>query len=234
MVKAKKKVLLVDKDDATASFLTMRLSKEGYLVTHSQNGEKALDLIIHSSFDILLLELILPGMDGFEFIRRLKYVLKMDGLPIIALTAKNDEVDVIAAYKLGVDDYVTKPFKYNELAARIRAVLRRASKEADGDAFADIHSSGIEINPAARTIKIQDKLITLTHMEFRIIKILTSNPGWVFSRTQIINSAKGNNFQITERSVDVQIAGLRKKLGTWGRKNIETVRNVGYRFRKAN
>jgi two-component system phosphate regulon response regulator PhoB len=173
---------------------------------------------------------MLPGMDGLAFTKTLKNDSRLRSIPIIMLTAKGEESDIVAGLELGADDYITKPFSPKVMIARVRAVLRRQKEEPEDEmAIVKIHE--LEINPGRRSVLAKDDPIDLTYTEFQVLLLLAKRPGWVFTRSQIVDLIRGNDYPVTDRSVDVQIVGLRKKLGVFG-KYIETVRGVGYRFKE--
>ncbi len=178
-----------------------------------------------------MLDLMLPGMDGLEVAKNLKGDSKTKHVPIIMLTAKGEEADIVTGLELGADDYVTKPFSPRILIARIRAVIRRKDKSKKNDDLETIQVHDIAINPRKRKILANGKPVDLTFTEFQVLYYLAKRPGWVFTRTQIVDAVRGDDYPVTDRSVDVQIVGLRKKLSSCGR-YIETVRGVGYRFRE--
>jgi two-component system phosphate regulon response regulator PhoB len=173
---------------------------------------------------------MLPGIDGLEVCRRLKAEEVTASIPIIMFSAKGEESDVVKGLEMGADDYITKPFSPKILVARVTAVLRRHS-EAPVDEKAPINIHGLTIDPIRFEVKSETEKITLTLTEFRVLEFLARHPGWVFTRYQIVDAVKGDNYAVTDRSVDVQIVGLRKKLGAHG-KYIETVRGVGYRLKE--
>jgi two-component system phosphate regulon response regulator PhoB len=177
-----------------------------------------------------VLDLMLPGIDGLEVARQLKQDLKTAGIPIVMLTAKGEEADIVTGLELGADDYITKPFSPRVLIARIKAVLRRQSTQPkDPDQILNI--GYLTIDSGRRAVSAAGNNVDLTFSEFEILLYLAARPGWVFTRSQIVDAVRGDNYPVTDRSVDVQIAGLRKKLGLHG-DYIETVRGVGYRFKE--
>jgi two-component system phosphate regulon response regulator PhoB len=185
--------------------------------------------------DLILLDLMLPGMDGLSVCHKLKNQAKTKSIPIVMLTAKGEESDIVAGLNLGADDYITKPFSPKVLMARVQAVLRRTAarmQESPDSSKADqpfsIHE--LTIHPGRHEVTVGGTAVELTSTEFRLLQLLARRPGWVFTRQQILDGVHGDNYAITDRAVDVQIVGLRRKLGTAGR-YIETVRGVGYRFR---
>ena len=227
---AKEHILVVDDEEDILELLTYNLTREGYHVTGALTGEDALKKIRSAAFDLIVLDLMLPGIDGLEVTKRLKNDPKIRDIPILMLTAKGEEADIVTGLELGADDYITKPFSPRILLARIRAALRRKS-EKPVDESAVIRIRELEIDLGRRSVVVRGKPIELTYTEFQVLLILAKRPGWVFTRSQIVDAVRGSDYPVTDRSVDVQIVGLRKKLEPFG-KYIETVRGVGYRFRE--
>jgi two-component system, OmpR family, alkaline phosphatase synthesis response regulator PhoP len=221
-------ILVVDDEEDILELLTYNLAREGYHVTGALTGEDALKEVRSTVFDLILLDLMLPGIDGLQVAKTVKNDPKACDIPIVMLTAKGEEADIVTGLELGADDYITKPFSPRILIARIRAVLRRKS-EKPIDESALIHIHELEIDPGRRTVWVGGKSVDLTFTEFQILLTMARKPGWVFTRYNIVDAVRGNDYPVTDRSVDVQIVGLRKKLGPFGR-YIETVRGVGYRF----
>ena len=227
---AKEKILVVDDEEDILELIRFNLVREGYKVLCAQSGEKALSIGQSEMPDLMVLDLMLPGIDGLEVTKVLKSDSRTRDIPIVMLTAKGEEEDIVTGLELGADDYITKPFSPRVLVARLRAVLRRQSKEYKEETpVLRIHD--ILIHPGRHEVLINGKPVQLTLTEFGIIEYLARRPGWVFTRTQIVDAVKGEDYYVTDRSVDVQIVGLRKKLGTAGT-YIETVRGVGYRFKE--
>ncbi|MDY6952235.1 MAG: response regulator [Thermodesulfobacteriota bacterium] len=227
---AKEKILVVDDEEDIIELLRFNLSREGYQVSSATSGEDALTLVRSEIPNLLLLDLMLPGIDGLEVARRLKSNSSTMKIPIVMLTAKGEEPDIVTGLELGADDYVTKPFSPRVLVARVRAVLRRkvADSPAETSSF-QVHD--LVIHPGRHEVLADGKHVELTFTEFAILNHLARRPGWVFTRYQIVDAVRGTDYPVTDRSVDVQIVGLRKKLGPAG-KYIETVRGVGYRFKE--
>jgi two-component system phosphate regulon response regulator PhoB len=227
---AKKKILVVDDEEDILELVRYNLSREGYRVTGTLTGEDALRKVRSDSFDLIVLDLMLPGMDGLAFTKTLKNDSRLRSIPIIMLTAKGEESDIVAGLELGADDYITKPFSPKVMIARVRTVLRRHQEEPQDEmAIVKIHE--LEINPGRRSVLANGDPIDLTYTEFQVLLLLAKRPGWVFTRSHIVDLIRGSDYPVTDRSVDVQIVGLRKKLGAFG-KYIETVRGVGYRFKE--
>jgi two-component system phosphate regulon response regulator PhoB len=227
---ARETVLVVDDEEDILELVRYNLEKEGYSVVGVTTGEDALAATRMKMPDVLVLDLMLPGVDGLEVCRRLKSDPTTKQIPIIMLTAKGSEADIVTGLELGADDYIVKPFSPRVLLARLKAVLRRRHHDTDrDDDIVSIHD--ITVNPTRHEVLVGGNPVVLTASQFGILNFLSRRPGWVFSREQIINSVKGTDYPVTERSVDVQIVGLRKKLGESGNL-IETVRGVGYRFKE--
>lgn len=227
---AKEKVLVVDDEEDIIELLRFNLSREGFQVSSATSGEEALSLVRSEMPSIILLDLMLPGMDGLEVARRLKNNPNTTNIPIVMLTAKGEEPDIVTGLELGADDYVTKPFSPRILVARVRAVLRRKVTDVSEETSPfQIHN--LVIHPGRHEVLVDGTPVQLTFTEFAILNHLARRPGWVFTRYQIVDAVRGTDYPVTDRSVDVQVVGLRKKLGPAG-KYIETVRGVGYRFKE--
>jgi two-component system alkaline phosphatase synthesis response regulator PhoP len=225
-----RKTLAVDDEEDVLELLEYNLSKEGFRVLRVKNGEDALELARSEKPDLILLDLMLPGLDGLEVCRHLKGDRETAGIPIVMLTAKGEEADIVPGLEMGAEDYVTKPFSPRVLAARVRAVLRRQAKGAT-DEHAPIRISGIEIHQRHREVLAGGKPVRLTFSEYEILLFLARRPGWVFTRDEIVEAVRGTDYAVTDRSVDVQIVGRWRKRGEYGN-NIETVRRIGYRFKE--
>lgn len=227
---SKENILVVEDEEDIQELVRYNLAKEGYPVATVDSGEEGLKQARAKRPDLIILDLMLPGMDGLEVCKLLKNEPKTQHIPIVMLTAKGEESDVVSGLELGADDYITKPFSPKVLIARIRAVLRRRVSEAPEDeSTVTIHD--LVIHPGRHEVLVKGKPLTLTFTEFKLLHLLARRPGWVFTRYQIVNAVKGDDYAVTDRAVDVQIVGLRRKLGPAG-KYIETVRGVGYRFKE--
>jgi len=227
---ARERILVVDDEEDILELVSYNLTKENFQVTCATSGEEALQKLKKETFDIILLDLMLPGRDGLDTCRVLKNSPETSHIPVVMITAKSEDTDVVLGLELGADDYVTKPFSPRVLLARIKAILRRNQSETADDRSV-IKAHDLVINPSRHEVRVKESLVNLTATEFSILHFLAKRPGWVFSREQIIDSVKGTDYPVTDRSVDVQIVGLRKKLGEIG-ELIETVRGVGYRFKE--
>jgi two-component system phosphate regulon response regulator PhoB len=227
---AKETILAVDDEEDILELVRFNLSREGYEVLCATSGENTLKMIGKVSPDLLILDLMLPGIDGLDVAKILKGDPKTIDIPIIMLTAKGGEADIVTGLELGADDYITKPFSPRILIARVRAMLRRkTTRSPEQESTLKIHN--LFIHPGRREVRVDEAAVDLTYTEFGILNYLSRRPGWVFTRSQIVDAVKGTDYPVTDRSVDVQIVGLRKKLGDAG-KYIETVRGVGYRFKE--
>ena len=221
-------ILIIEDEPDISELIEYNLTQSGYSIIVSNNGEKGIEITRKHLPDLILLDVMLPGIHGIDVCRILKNDKDTSGVSIIMLTALGQEEDIIKGLETGADDYVTKPFSFPVLEARIQSVLRRGIK--DNIENDNIHNSGIAISSRKREVHIDGKKIEdLTFTEFQILHLLASHPGWVFTRYQIIDKIRGDNYPVTDRSVDFQIVGLRKKMGEKG-KLINTIRGVGYRF----
>ncbi len=227
----KARILVIEDDEHIRELLKYNLGQEGYQVSSARSGEEGLKLIKSKVPDLIILDLMLPGMDGLEICRILKRDDRTRYIPIIMLTAKGEESDIIAGLELGAEDYITKPFSPRVLIARLRMVLRRRDQSREADEAGPLTIHELSINQARHEVMVKGKPLNLTLTEFRLLHFLAKNRGRVFTRYQMVDAVRGEDYSVTERSVDVQIVGLRRKLGTAG-KHIETVRGVGYRFQE--
>lgn len=227
---SREKILVVEDEEDILELLRFNLAKEGFAVSSALTGEDGLKKARAEMPELLLLDLLLPGMDGLQVAKRLKEDPATRNIPIVMLTAKGEEADIVAGLELGADDYITKPFSKKVLVARLRAVLRRKRMETPDEKSA-LAFEDLGIHPGRREVLVKGKPVQLTYTEFGILHLLARRPGWVFTRDQIVDAVKGDDYFVTDRAVDVQIVGLRKKLGA-ASKHVETVRGVGYRFRE--
>ena len=225
---ANEKILIVDDEQDILELLHYNLSREGYQVVAAETGEQAYDMAAAESPDLIVLDLMLPGIDGLEVCRRLKKNTLTETIPIIMLTAKGEEADIVTGFELGSDDYVTKPFSPKVLLARVHSALRRKRRQVEPSDVIRAHD--LVIDRTRHEVLAGGEPVNLTFMEFRTLEILAGKPGRVFTRDQIVEKVRGNEYVVTDRTVDVQIVSLRRKLGSRGR-YIETVRGVGYRFK---
>ena len=221
-------ILVVDDEEDIVELVELNIAREGYRVLTCGTGEQALKLAGSKLPSLVILDLMLPGIDGLEVCKKLKSDPKTQNIPIVMLTAKGEESDIVTGLELGADDYITKPFSGKVLVARVRRILRRMVTAADDKAVLKVQD--LTINPSRREVLIEGKPVQLTFTEFNILHILAKRPGLVFTRYQIVDAIRGSDYLVTDRAVDVQIVSLRKKLGRYG-EYIETVRGVGYRFK---
>lgn len=229
---SKQHILAVDDESDILELVSYNLKKEGYEVTGVGDGEQALKKAIEIKPKLVVLDLMLPGIDGLEVCKILKSSEETSGIIILMLSAKGTEADIVTGLELGADDYLVKPFSPRVLAARVKALLRRnKSKPVDDTSILKLDE--LVIDPSRHEVKIDSEKLDLTATEFKLLHFLAKKPGIVYTRDQIVNAVHGEDYPVTERSVDVQVVGLRKKLGDLGN-NIETVRGVGYRFRDDN
>ncbi len=227
---AKERILVVEDEEDILELVRYNLAKEGYRVTVAVSGEEALKKATDEKPDLIILDLMLPGVDGLEVCRRIKGDPRTQQIPIIMLTAKGEESDIVVGLEMGADDYITKPFSPKVLIARLRSVLRRPSLRGDSREQVLVRAD-ITIDSLRHCVIIKNKPVELTATEFGLLHFLAQKPGWVFTRQQIVDHVKGEDYAVTDRAVDVQVVGLRRKLGAYGR-YIETVRGVGYRFKE--
>ena len=229
MTMAKQLILVVEDEEDIRELISYNLAREGFKVSSVASGEAALKAVKDSPPDLVLLDLMLPGLDGLEVCRQIRSHAASSRVPVLMVTAKGEEADVVTGLELGADDYIVKPFSPRVLLARVRAALRRGDAPKT-DPGATITIGTLSINPGRHEVTVGGTLLELTLTEFRMLHLLASRPGWVFTRYQIIEAIHGENYLVTDRSVDVQVVGLRKKLGKAG-KMVETVRGLGYRFK---
>jgi two-component system alkaline phosphatase synthesis response regulator PhoP len=227
---ANEKILVVDDEEDIRELLKYNLSMEGYDIVSADSGEKAIEKAVELIPDLIVLDLMLPGIGGLEVAKELKNKSDTKNIPIIMLTARGEEVDIVTGLELGADDYITKPFSPRILTARIKAVLRRQARHQEHEEDV-INIYGLMIHTGRREVTADGQSFDLTFTEFQLLYHLAKRPGWVSTRSQIVDAVRGDGYPVTDRSVDVQVVGLRKKLGDFG-KYIETVRGVGYKFRE--
>lgn len=225
----KKKICIIEDEIDIIRLLTYNLEREGYDVFSHKTGEKAFEFVCEHKPHLILLDLMIPKKDGFEVCRELKFHVETRSIPIIMLTAKTDEINIVTGLELGADDYVTKPFSLAVLIARIRAVLRREPEKEIVEETA-FHFNDLSIYPDRYEVMLNGEMLALNHTEFRLLHCLVSKPGRVFSRAQLIDYMKGENYFVTERLVDVLLVSIRKKLKEKS-DYIQTVRGVGYKFK---
>ena len=227
---AQEQILVIEDEEDIVELIRYNLVQNGFRVTAATTGDEGLRQARNRIPDAIVLDLMLPGLDGMEVCRELRRDDRTAAIPLIILTARAEEPLVIAGLELGADDYMAKPFSPRELVARVRALLRRRRQE-QTNRNETLRVKDMVIHPGRHEALAGGKPLDLTFTELRILRLLASRPGWVFSRDQIVTAVHGEAYPVTDRAVDVQIVGLRKKLGARAR-YIETVRGVGYRFQE--
>ena len=226
---SKKKIVIVEDEPDILEVLTYNLKREGFDVSHALDGSKGLALIEKVEPDLVILDLMLPGLDGLEICRRIKGAEQLKQIPVIMVTAKGEETDIVIGLGMGADDYVAKPFSPRELVARVNAAIRRSGMSDRQGRPGIVELEGLMIDEQKFSVTYHGNLIKLTATEFRLLNQLANHPGRVFSREQLINYAAGNDVVIVDRNIDVHIRAIRKKL-PGEIQFIETVRGIGYRF----
>ena len=223
------RILVIEDDPDTAQLVRLYLARDGHNVLAASDGVKGLNMAREEAPDLVVLDLMLPGLDGIEICRELR---GYSNVPIIMVTARVEEDDRLAGLDLGADDYLTKPFSPRELAARVRAVLRRTAHDAEGAASPVLERGGVALDAALRVVRVERQPVSLTRTEFDILAVLMRNPGRVFSREEIIDRVFGDDFDGFDRTVDTHVSNLRRKLQVRpdGPRFIKTTYGVGYRF----
>jgi two-component system phosphate regulon response regulator PhoB len=229
---SKATILVVEDDPDIRELLVYTLGQEGYIILQSPSSEMALKILEETTPNLLVLDVMLPGMDGLELLRKLKSDPRFRNLPVILASAKGEEADVVSGLELGAEDYVTKPFSPRVLLARVRTALRRHTQADNAQAGTEpvVRAGALILDPVRHETRLDGKKLELSATEFSVLEVLARSPGRVFTRSQIIDAVRGHDYPVTDRSVDVQILAIRKKLGSPG-ELVETVRGVGYRFR---
>jgi len=228
----REKIVVIEDEADILEVLQYNLKREGYMVVASRDGEAGLDSIRRENPDLVLLDLMLPGLDGLEVCKRLQSDPTTAAVPVIMVTAKGEESDVVSGLQIGADDYVTKPFSPKELLARVKAVLRRGPLREQRGGGDRIVRDGLVIDMTKHTVTVDNEPVTLTATEMRLLHFLAAHPGRVFTRDQLLSRAIGDHAVVIDRNIDVHIGAIRRKLGPY-RELIETIRGVGYRFREA-
>ena len=231
MDSTKKTILIIEDEKDIAELLAFNLENDEFNALLANNGESGIKIARKRKPDLIILDLMLPGIHGLDVCRIIKGDPELKNIFIVMLTALGQEESIVKGLEVGADDYITKPFSFKILIARIRSVIRRSRIDEEG-VIKDINIFGVEIKQRSREVYIKKTLIETTYTEFQILQLLASHPGWVFTRYQIIDTIRGDNYPVTDRSIDYQIVGLRKKMGESGAL-IQTIRGVGYRFKPA-
>ena len=226
---AKQMIAVIEDEPDIREMIEYNLSREGFAVATAADGEAGLDLVQKRGVDLVLLDLLLPGLDGIEVCRRLKADAATRGIPVIIVSAKGEESDIVLGLGVGADDYVAKPFSPRELIARVHAVLRRGTLQ-DDEAGKRIERKGLLVDPLRHEVRVDGLPVELTATEFRLLHLLASHPGRVFTRDQLLDRVIGERAAVIQRNIDVHVRAIRKKLGN-RRDLVVTIRGVGYRFR---
>jgi two-component system phosphate regulon response regulator PhoB len=226
---AKERILVIEDEADIGELIQYNLAREGYWVSVIADGEEGFDRVLTEAPDLVILDLMLPGTDGLELCRRFKEDPVTRPIPIIMVTAKGEEADVIVGLGVGADDYVPKPFSPRELVARVRAVLRRGKLRPDVSGRERIVRNGLTVDSVRHQVTVDGRDVPFTATEFRLLHVLASHPGRAFTREQLLSRVIGEAAAVTDRNIDVHVRTIRKKLGNH-RSHIETVRGVGYRF----
>jgi len=227
------KILIIEDDPEIQEMLKFAFAREGWRLLQASTGEEGLKLLRDKGADCIILDIMLPGMDGLKTLKKIREDKKLQTLPIIMCTARGEEADIVAGLELGADDYVVKPYSPRVLAARIRAGLRRreaAAAESESSPKKFFQHGKLSIDIDRHTVILNKTPLDLFPTEFALLAQFMSHPDIVFSRQRLITAIRGNDYPVTDRSIDVQIMGLRKKLGDAG-DMIETIRGIGYRFK---
>jgi len=230
-LRAKAKIIVVEDEADILDVIEYNLTREGYKVLGFRDGEQGLEAIREEDPQLVLLDLMLPGIDGVEICKKVKEDPVTRDIPVIMITAKTEESDVVLGLGVGADDYVSKPFSPKELVARVKAVLRRAPLKETVAKSDRITIDGFVIDNTRHEVTIDGEPVTMTATEFKMLHFLASHPGRVFSREQLLSKVLGSDTVVIDRNVDVHIRSIRKKLGENHRSLIDTVRGVGYRFK---
>lgn len=225
------RILVVEDDRDILDLITFALEKDGYLVTGCPDGERGLRLALDNPPNMVLLDLMLPSMDGMEICRRLRADERTAKVPVIMVTAKGEETDVVLGLGMGADDYVVKPFKPKELLARIKANLRRQTRQGAEEVKPVVQASGLIIDSNRHKIFVDSRDVYFTATEFRLLHFLASNPGRVFTRDKLMDKVIADGAIVIDRNIDVHIRSIRKKIEPY-QDVVETVRGVGYRFKE--
>ncbi len=223
------RIVIVEDEEDIAELIRFNLNLESFQTSVFSDGLQALKHLQEDKPDLVLLDIMLPGMGGLDICRRLREQYKSQDLPIIMISAKGAEADIVRGLEMGADDYISKPFSTKILVARVKAGLRRNASEKLNQQDLQIHD--IQMHTGRHEVRVDGQIIKLTNSEFQILYFLAQRPGWVFTRSQIVDAIRGENYAVTERSIDFQMVGLRKKMMHAGA-YIETVRGVGYRFKE--
>jgi DNA-binding response OmpR family regulator len=224
------RIVVIEDEEDILEVIAYNLKREGYDVVTSTSGEDGLEKIERNAPQLVILDLMLPEIDGIELCRKLKADPLTQAIPVIMVTAKGEESDVVLGLGVGADDYITKPFSPREMVARVRAVLRRSRGRAEVDRRESVVRDSVVIDPQRHDVKIDGESVILTATEFRLLHFLATHPGRVFTRDHLLTRVIGADAIVIDRNIDVHVRSIRKKLGAH-RELIETIRGVGYRFK---
>lgn len=230
MSNARADILIIEDEEDIRELVRYNLERERFKTNEAESGEEGVEKALKKHPDLILLDLMLPGKDGLDICRQLKQNDKTRDIPVVMMTARGEESDIVTGLELGAEDYIVKPFSPKVLVARVKAVLRRKQSDQSPSQEDVLSIYDLVIHPGRHEVTVKGKPVDLTASEFSILHCLARRPGWVFTRYQIVDAVHGEDYPVTERSVDVQIVGLRKKLKNAG-EYIETVRGIGYRFK---
>ena len=225
------RIVVIEDEPDILEVIRHNLTREGFRVSFAADGEEGYQMVVDQRPDLVLLDLMLPGMDGLEVCRRLKEDPATRSVPVVMVTAKGEESDNVLGLGLGADDYVPKPFSPRELLARVRAVLRRTARQDESSVKERIVRDGVDIDAGRHRVRVDEETIPFTATEFRLLHFLATRPGRIFTREQLVGRVIGESVVVTERNIDVHVRSIRKKLRKY-RDLVETVRGVGYRFRE--
>jgi len=231
-----KRILVVEDEPDIQELICYHLAKEGFITLKASDGEAALSCVEHDKPDLVLLDLMLPGVSGIDVLKTIRFTWNLPGLPVIIVSARTDESDIITGLELGADNYLPKPFSPKVLVANVKALLRRTSKTDQTNAIPSdgqlIVTGNLSIDPVRHEVSLDGQPVGLTATEFSLLSLLATTPGRVFTRNQLISGIRGESYPVTERAIDVQIATLRRKLGIGGQA-IKTVWGIGYTYQEA-
>ncbi len=226
-------IVVVEDETDIREVLVYNLEREGYRVASARDGKQGLAMIQEKQPDLVLLDLMLPGLDGLEICKRLKGDDQTSSIPIVMVSARGEESDIVVGLELGAEDYISKPFGTRELLARINAVLRRREPQSDKKLSQRIDCAGVTIDVGRHQVSVDGLPVSLTATEFKLLHFLAHHPGWVFTRDHLLSRIMGDDNFVVDRNIDVHIQAVRKKLGAH-RNLIETIRGIGYRFKERN
>lgn len=230
IIKSNKHILIIEDEEDIREMIAYNLEKESYTVSQAETGEEGFQIMLQKRPDLVLLDLMLPGVDGLDICKRIRNHEQLGDTRVIMLTAKGEESDIVTGLELGADDYITKPFSPKVLLSRIKSLLRREMIPEQSEKKL-LRIFDLSIDPQKQEVLFKNQKIELTSSEFKALYFLAGHPGWVYTRYQIVDAVHGQDHPITERAVDVMMVSLRKKLGD-AAEYIQTVRGVGYRFKE--